>query len=67
MEALQGYRKWIIYCVGVVILGILIWFKPEHITTGMDAYILLSGVVIIGNEAKKAIDVLRNKKEEIKD
>ena len=60
-ELFQGYRKFIVYIVGCVILGLATWLKSDHISQIMTSYVMLGGIYIAGNEVKNGVETIRNR------
>ena len=67
MDKFVGYRKLTAYIVGVILLGIMIWLKPEStVSEIMTAYTWLTTVFVSGTLIDKGIQKLplpKNSKE----
>ena len=58
-EFLQGYRKAIYFFLGIVLLGFMIWLKPEStVSEIMTAYTWLGSTFIAGTLFNKGIQKL---------
>ena len=58
-EFLTGYRKAIYFFLGIILLGIMIWLKPEStVSEIMTAYTWLGSTFIAGTLFNKGIQKL---------
>ncbi len=49
---LAGYRKFLVAGVGLFLIGLISWQRPEHLTQVADAVVWIVGLFLGGNAVK---------------